>query len=915
MEMTARMTPCPNCGQIVSATYQPPLPPRPAGAPLLAPEDLRPSDRAAAYRPPEPAVRTPSWLPATLIILGVFIGIFFLIYLATLKLSSYAVNPAPPPAPAPAPAPPPAVEDERQSKLFSFNNQPPSSAPVKVAPAPAVPVDPLMEPTTAPAEERATRGVAAASKPTPVAFAVVPEPVSVDEVVTDDKINAAIVKGVNHLVSRFDAKQKLKSDRGAQAGGAHALAVLALLHAGEAISDERLNIHNPFMIGLLEQLRKYEMPDGMATYSRSLRAQALAFHNRPEDRSVLASDTRWLINSSVVGAYGYGPPPAGATNPSQLHGWDNSNSQYGVLGVWAAAEAGLAIPGSYWQGVQTHWERTQLDSGGWGYSAGDGKEPGSLSMTAAGVNMLFVANEQLSALRPDTQLARPPFSPSLQLALDWLGKGDNAITIAGQFPYYTLYGMERAGLASGFKMFGRHDWFRVLAAETLKKQSAEGSWGDEVDTSFALLFLARGRHPLLMNKLNFVGAWANRPRDVANLAKFVTKETERPLNWQVVSLKSEWGDWMDCPILYLSSHEPPVFDESDFEKLKSFVMAGGLLFTHADGGTKEFNQWAEMLTYKLFDQDLKDLPPEHFVFNALFKPDQKFPLRGVGNATRTFMIHSPTDISKRWVAKGASVDRSVFDLGANIFVYSTGMQVPRNRLDTLYVEDLPDKPKITVPIARLKYAGDWDPEPFAWERERRMFRRETSIGLVPFAVEIEKLSPSVAPFAHLTGTAAVTLSAAQIKALRDYVDAGGVLLIDPCGGSQPFASSIRAALFPAADAQPAPLKPDHPLLVGRGAGMTPLLKQQVRPFVFKAIGSKIPPMQIRDVGKGAIVVSDLDLTSGLLGTNTLGIVGYDPAYAHAFVRNAILWTINGRGPITTWNDPPATATTTTTQAQ
>jgi hypothetical protein len=279
------------------------------------------------------------------------------------------------------------------------------------------------------------------------------------------------------------------------------------------------------------------------------------------------------------------------------------------------------------------------------------------------------------------------------------------------------------------------------------------------------------------------------------------------------------------------------------------------------------------------------------------------------------MIHSPTDISKRWVAKGASVDRSVFDLGANIFVYSTGMQVPRNRLDTLYVEDLPDKPKITVPIARLKYAGDWDPEPFAWERERRMFRRETSIGLVPFAVEIEKLSPSVAPFAHLTGTAAVTLSAAQIKALRDYVDAGGVLLIDPCGGSQPFASSIRAALFPAADAQPAPLKPDHPLLVGRGAGMTPLLKQQVRPFVFKAIGSKIPPMQIRDVGKGAIVVSDLDLTSGLLGTNTLGIVGYDPAYAHAFVRNAILWTINGRGPITTWNDPPATATTTTTQAQ
>ena len=859
------------------------------------------------YRPPEPAVATPNWLPATLIILGVFLGIFFIAYLAMLKVSSYAVQPAPPPPPppAPAPAPPPAAPDERQSKLFSFNDQQAKQTPPTVttapAPKPAPPVDPLMEPTPKP---RVTS--APATKAVQVTFAVAPAARPADEVVTDEKINAAILKGVNQLVARFDDKYKFKADRGAQTAGAHALAALALLHAGQAVSDERLTIHHPFMIGVLEQLKRYEIADNLATYSRSLRVQALAFHNRAEDRSVLAADLRWLINSSVQGAYGYGPPAPGATQPTQTY-WDNSNSQYGVLGAWAAADAGLSVPGSYWTGVQSHWERYQLDSGGWGYGEGGNA---SLSMTSAGVNMLFVANEQLSALRPDTQLARPPFSPSLQAGLDWLAKGDNAVTLPSGHPYYTLYGMERAGLASGFKMFGRHDWFRALAADTLAKQSQEGNWGDEVDTSFALLFLARGRHPLLMNKLHFVGAWANRPRDVANLGKFVSKETERPLNWQVVSLKSDWGDWMDSPILYLSSHEPPIFDEADFAKLKAFVNAGGLLFTHADGGTREFNLFAEMLAYKLFDQDLKDLPPDHFVFNALFKPGEKFPLRGVGNATRTFMIHSPTDISRRWVAKGASADRAVYELGANLFVYSTGMQVPRNRLDTIYVEDLPGKAKVTVPVARLAYNGDWDPEPWAWERERRMFRRETSIGLVPFAVNIEKLSIKTAPFAHLTGTAAVALTPPQVKALRDYVTAGGVLLIDACGGSQKFAGSVRAALFPAADAQPAPLKPDHPLLTARGSpGMTPLLKQQVRPYVFKAIGSKIPAIHAIDVGKGVVLVSDLDLTSGLLGTNTLGIVGYDPPYAHAFVRNAILWTINGRGPVTPWDDPPAQATT------
>src|SRR5688500_15320797 len=196
MEVIGRMTPCPNCGQIVSATIQTPLPPRPAAAPLLSREETRQVERPAVYRPPEPAVPAPNWLPATLIVLGVFLGIFFLAYLAMMKASSYSVVPPPPPPPAPAPAPPPPpADDERQSKLFSFNNQPPTTAPTaKVAPpappvAPTRPVDPLMEsapkPTTAPAP---------ATKPARTNFAVVRAAAPVEEAVTDEQINAAIVK-------------------------------------------------------------------------------------------------------------------------------------------------------------------------------------------------------------------------------------------------------------------------------------------------------------------------------------------------------------------------------------------------------------------------------------------------------------------------------------------------------------------------------------------------------------------------------------------------------------------------------------------------------------------------------------------------------------------------------------------------
>jgi len=45
----------------------------------------------------------------------------------------------------------------------------------------------------------------------------------------------------------------------------------------------------------------------------------------------------------VKGGYSYDEIPKGATQPDQAP-WDNSNSQYGALGVWAADDAGAGVP-------------------------------------------------------------------------------------------------------------------------------------------------------------------------------------------------------------------------------------------------------------------------------------------------------------------------------------------------------------------------------------------------------------------------------------------------------------------------------------------------------------------------------------------------------------------------------------------
>jgi hypothetical protein len=59
--------------------------------------------------------------------------------------------------------------------------------------------------------------------------------------------------------------------------------------------------------------------------------------------------------------------------------------------------------------------------------------------------------------------------------------------------------------------------------------------------------------------------------------------------------------------------------------------------------------------------------------------------------------------------------------------------------------------------------------------------------------------------------------------------------------------------------------------------------------VAEALSDGAPQLRVLDAGRGRVVISSLDLTSGLLGTNTWGIVGYDPTTCAQVMSNALLW--------------------------
>mgnify|MGYP005835583241 CR=1 FL=1 len=823
---------------------------------------------------------------------------------------------------------------------------PPATLPQAVARVPEAPASPKPDvplvPTTlaiAPVPPATTRAATAPAPPAP-ALALPPRPPPrPTEKVRDDldeRIGQSIHKGTSWLLERFERHQlaadvrasgvpRLARQQSAYVGGLNALCVYALLQAGQAVPDPRLDPRGEFVRGILSRLKDHPMDQGPVTYSRALRAAALAVHNRPEDRACLAEDVDYLLRASVSGAHTYQMlDPRVASGPIR---WDNSNTQYGVLGVWAGAEAGLEIPAAYWRQVEQHWIGCQLPTGEWGYATAPASHPqmaalasGRVSMTLAGIASLFVTHDYLDAMNSGAPTGRPPFSPALSKALAWLETGDNAVKLKLRpgpihaYYGYTLFSLERVGLASGFKYFGAHDWYRHLASEVIGLQQKDGAWnrdaqppfaddgpgvgaagntGDLIETAYMLLFLSRGRHPILVNKLRFDGNWGNRPRDMANLARHASRELERPVNWQVVSFQRDWTDWMDCPLLYLASDMPPRLQDQHIDKMRAFVAAGGLLFTHADGSSDSFNRFAAELAHTLFpDYELRDLPTDHPLYTLNYKVEPRPKLRYVSNGSRILMLHSPAELALHWHARAEKTRKNVFGLGVNIFIYAAGKTDLRNRVD---VPPPPPavQPIATLAVARVKYPGNWDPEPQAWPALAGYLLAETGYGIDLKTVEVEDLATDIAPIAHFTGNAALDLTDKQLEALRRYVESGGTLLIDSCGGSAAFTTSITGKLLPRAFGNEVlhAMGGSHPVLAGKGAGMREI-RLRLRPYAVQRLGAAARVEYVAH-GKGRVIFSSPDLTTGLLGANTFLVLGYQPTSARELVRNILLWVWDG----------------------
>lgn len=720
-------------------------------------------------------------------------------------------------------------------------------------------------------------------------------------------VDAAINDAVKFLYSQQkDGNWEREFDKhGDQSTGQTALVVHALLTAGESHQDERI-------VKAIDYLKKTPTT---GVYALAMRCQVWSqLPQTGEIKQALSKDAKILIASidregKTKGFYSYNP---GGT------GFSLSRGHYASIGVWAAAQAGYEVPNAYWQFVEKSWMEQQDPSGGWAYRGkDDSKYPVTPGITADGIATLMVTQDYLhadEAIVPRGNIK----NPVIDKAMAWLTTNFKKIADDEKFdrdyPYITLYAIERVGAASGLKYFNDINWYQVGADRFLRNKKTKGSWsgayGEVVNTSFAVLFLAQGRAPVVMNKLEYdlaggkPGNWNQRPRDVANVTRWIGKQSERDLNWQIVNLKAPVAELHDAPILYIAGNQELKFDKEEIDKLRQFLEGGGMILGNAETSSQLFAKSFRALAKELLPTyEFRALPADHAIFT-----NQQFPasgwkrkptILGVSNGVREMILLAPdVDLSRAWQVQETSSKLELFQLAANIFLYAVDKKEAQTKGQTYQVEvDSRIAPKQFIALARIKYAGNWDPEPGGWRRLSAILHNRDRASVKVSTVDIAKETLDNANVAHITGTGKIKLTDPARATIKKFVEGGGTLIVDAAGGNAEFAQSVEAELNTMFGADAAqlknPLPADHPIYKLNGRKIEDV---SYRMFAKQKLVGELKGPRLRGItikNRLAVIYSPEDLSVGLVGQPIDGIVGYTPTTATGLMRYILLNTLNG----------------------
>lgn len=756
--------------------------------------------------------------------------------------------------------------------------------------------------------------------------------------ITAEQVQQSISRGVNYL------KQQQRNDGSwpewlGYSGGVTALCTLALINAGE--SPESSTVQKA-----LSWLRKLP-PE--KTYVVALQTMVLCRAEPKKDLLLISRNVKWLEKHQVSD----GPRKGAWSYPGQAAG-DNSNSQFALLALYEAERVGVDVSDKTWRLARAYWEEAQAPNGGWGYYPG---LPPTGSMTCAGIASMVITSDKVFSAGAEAEGERirccvegTADDSRIQRGLQWLGRNFSVSGNPGArgqtWMLYYLYGVERVGRLTAQRFIGDHDWYREGADLLVRNQDQlSGYWkgvghaedNPQIATSLVLLFLSKGRRPVLLSKLDF-GAdehWNRHRSDVANLTRYVESRWDREMTWQIVDVgAADVDDLLQSPVLYMvGSRSPLPRSEEDqvvlAQKLRDYLDRGGFLLAEGYCGGSDFDRGFRRLLELVFPEPeyrLRPLPPSHPIWRAEepVPPEQLRPLWGMEFGCRTSLVYAPPDPPERprpslsclWelmrtgrddtLAKSveAQVDAGRA-IGINILAYATNRQLK-------YKDEIPSVVTSAPPadafqrgrlyIASLRHPGGCDAAPRALTNLLEAAGSELKIRTTPVRRQVALTDKSLFLY-HLVfmhGRTSFRLTEPERKQLAEFIDRGGMLFADSICASQAFTESFRremAAIFPQRKLEM--IQREDPILSEQYGGFDlstvtrrdPQQRGDRGPL--KASLREVPPLLegIKIDDRWAVVFSPFDISCALEKHDSLECQGYTREDAARIGLNVILYSL------------------------
>jgi hypothetical protein len=654
--------------------------------------------------------------------------------------------------------------------------------------------------------------------------------------ITDEDVLKAIDAGHNWLVGKCNPDGSFSDDKG-MLGGKSALAFMTLAYMGDHPNREHMTRALEYLVAI-DADRGFNQRQG---YAVPIRVMGLSYvHNK------IIGDKRAVVRMKML--EDLMRLKAGQANNGgwryELRGggdYDFSVTQWPILAMREANIVGIEFDPEPLLKARALYLKEQHGDGGWVYQH-DGNSYGS--MTAAGTASLFIIADVLEPASGcpcrsgRSQSQAGPSEKAIEKALDWLGGHFSAKDNPGKGGdrhLYWLYCVERVGIAAGYKRFGVHDWYKE-GAEILVKSQKDGQWGNFEDTCFALLFLYKGRAPVLFNKLKYDGEWNQHRRDIANLTNFIQHTKEQQFHWQIVDVKeAPLEELHEAPVLYITAESPPKMSPKDKKKLRQFTDTGGTILFEASCGNPAVRKWFQDFAKDVWPEwPLKPLGPDHGSFTDPYPLKQRPEVLGVDDGVRTCVFYAMDDISCAWQLRSVTAKGYLFNWGINLYTYATDGAPLRGKLagreppkSDRYKTPVKAGPKKTIRLARVQHGGNWEAGtnygglkkliPILRSRAELTLdvRENTEEPVNRNGVAPKDLGSADA--AYIGGSAPVVLKPEDQEALKAYVAKGGFLWFEAITGSTAFDQSFRKL---AADMgwELKPLPATHPLMNGKMDG-------------------------------------------------------------------------------------------------